>query len=128
MKVNNKQNNSWYTPHEIQGEVNDEVSMTAPNQSLSVKEIMQKHVVGIKLPIIKQPRYEQDMSIDDPVIESMIDITEVEEAAQVAKNQAIAVGKENKSRILQEKAKKEAEEISKKTESESGKSAESNEA
>ena len=80
-KVDGKdvQNNSWYNPHVIEGEINEEASMTVPNQALSVRKILEKHVNGMRVGVMKQGIYHEDQNIDNPVIERLIDVTEVEE-------------------------------------------------
>ncbi len=82
MKVNGIQNNSWYTPHEVKGEINEEPSMTVPNQSLSVKTILEKHVNGMRVMVGRNPIYE-DGDIDQPVLNSFVDITEAEEQLEI---------------------------------------------
>jgi hypothetical protein len=82
MKVNGIQNNCWYTPHEVKGEINEEASMTVPNQSLSVKTILEKHVNGMRVMVGRIPIYE-DGDIDQPVLKSLVDITEAEEELEI---------------------------------------------
>jgi len=82
MKVNGIQNNSWYAPHDIKGEINEEASMTVPNQSLSVKTILEKHVNGMRVMVGRKPIYE-DGDIDQPVLNSFVDITEAEEELEI---------------------------------------------
>lgn len=71
-------NNTWYEPHVIKGEINEEPSLTQPSMSYSVKEILEKHVRGINLPVVLNSTFE-DSSIDAPQISKAIDVTEVEE-------------------------------------------------
>lgn len=71
-------NNSWYDPHVIEGEVNEEPSLTQPSLSYSVSEILEKHVRGINLPVYKPAVYENG-SIDSPDMTKIIDVTEAEE-------------------------------------------------
>lgn len=67
----------WYTGVEYKGEENNEPSLTVPGMSYSVKEILEKHVRGINLPVMKKTIYEES-SLESPQISKLIDITEVE--------------------------------------------------
>lgn len=77
-------NNSWYNPHELPGEINEEASMTVPSMSLTVQEILEKHVRGIKLPIMRKTTFEEG-DIESPQISKAIDVTEVEEMLETTK-------------------------------------------
>ena len=74
-----KRDNCWYNDQEYPGQINKEPSMTVPNQSLSVKQILEKHVQGIRLSIGKEGLYDEDTDIDDVVLKSSMDVTEVQE-------------------------------------------------
>lgn len=60
------------------GLVNEEASETMPNQSMSIQEILQKHVRGINVAVSHEGIYE-DATIDSPQISKLIDVTEVKE-------------------------------------------------
>ena len=83
IKVDGKEvlNNSTYFPHVIQGEINEEPSLTVPKQSYSVKEVLEKHVRGINLGIYQTPRFDGG-DIDSPEVAKLgaVDVTFVEEA------------------------------------------------
>lgn len=79
MKRLHQRDNCWYNDQEFQGEINEEASMTVPNQSMSVKTILEKHVQGIRLSIAKQPIFDEEANIDDTVLKSSMDVTEVQE-------------------------------------------------
>lgn len=83
IKVDGKEvlNNSTYFPHVIEGEINEEPSLTVPKQSYSVKEVLEKHVRGINLGIYQTPRFDGG-NIDSPEVAKLgaVDVTFVEEA------------------------------------------------
>lgn len=72
------QNQSLINPFVYEGEINEEPSMTQPGMTYSVKEILEKHVRGINLPVVKPELYE-GASIEAPEIKKAIDVTEVED-------------------------------------------------
>ena len=79
MKRKHLRDNCWYNDHEYPGQINNEPSMTVPNQSLTVKQILEKHVNGIRLSIGKVGIYDEEADIDDVVLKSSMDVTEVQE-------------------------------------------------
>ncbi len=86
-------NNTWYKPHEIAGEVNEEPSLTQPSLSYSVQEILEKHVRGINLPVMLKTSFEEG-DIDSPQISKAVDVTEVEEMLEET-NARIAFAKKS---------------------------------
>lgn len=90
---------------ESEGEINDEPSMTQPDQSMSMQEILRRYASGIPMDsIAKIPIYDGDEDeMPDPRTLDLADI----EAIKAANQADIS--------ILQEKAKNEAENASKDT-------------
>lgn len=75
-----------YVPSDDAGEFNDLPSMTVPNETLTIREIMQKHVSGMKIldELRKQPVYDSGASLDSEDIEKMqhMDLFELEQEKQ----------------------------------------------
>lgn len=83
-RVNGKdvQNNSWYNPHELPGEINEEPSLTVPGMAYGVQEILEKHVRGMN-PNVKLPTmYDEEATLETPDLRRIIDVTEAEELLQ----------------------------------------------
>lgn len=75
-----------YIPSNDFGEFNDLPSMTVPNEALTIKEIMQKHVSGMRIldELRKQPIYDSGASLDSEDIEKMqhMDLFDLEQERQ----------------------------------------------
>lgn len=54
-------------------------SITVPDQSLTVREILDRFVSGIAPPIFQDGSYDDDADFDDDDIRSFVDRTELEE-------------------------------------------------
>lgn len=56
-------------------------SLTVPDQSYSIKDILEKYTRGIAPMVSKEPLYEENPDINSPdILDNAIDITEVQEA------------------------------------------------
>lgn len=63
-----------------QGEVNNEPSLTIPNQSLTVRDILERFTRGMMIPDSAQPHYfdgEEDFDAVDPRLEKDFDLSDV---------------------------------------------------
>lgn len=62
-----------YAPSDAHGEYNDLPSVTVPNEVLSIREIMQKHVSGMKIldELRKQPVYDSGADFDSEDLEKI---------------------------------------------------------
>lgn len=66
-----------YLEHLTEGEVNNSPSMTIPDQTLSIREILVRYSRGLPIPNTKTPIYEEDgMDMPDP---KKLDLAEREE-------------------------------------------------
>lgn len=71
----------------IDGEINTAESLTVPNQSYTVKEIIQMHERGISPVIMKKALFEQDYFSEDlnPLRKKDLDLTDVESVMREVK-------------------------------------------
>lgn len=66
----------------IRGEVNRGVSMTIPDQTMSIKEIMRRYAQGLPVAGEKVPVYDEENDLPDP---RKMDLVEIQEAAEDAR-------------------------------------------
>jgi len=76
-------------------ETNREVSQTVPDQSYTIREILTKFTRGLPLDIKKEGFYENPAEFESENFENAIDITDVEEQANVL-SAKIAAAKQSK--------------------------------
>lgn len=82
-------------------EVPQGVSLTVPDQSYSIRDILEKYTRGIAPLVAKEPIYDDDPDINNPdPLENPLDITDVQEALNNT-NERIAL---NKSKLAKAKS------------------------
>lgn len=94
----------------IKGEKNTLPSMTVPDQTMSVKEILQRYAKGLPLGGAKVPMYEEDYDEDNTDIlpdPKTLDLAELEEFSKQAKSELEEI-KEKANKKAKEKAEKKA--------------------
>lgn len=92
---------------ETKGEVNNEPSLTIPDQSMTLKELLVRYAKGLPLADAKTPIWEGEEGFDiDP---KRLDLAEVEELAEKAREELKAINERVKQEVAKKKAKKRTE-------------------
>lgn len=84
MKIRNSQN---YNYKDFPGVKNSGISLTEPDQALSIREILQRYAHGAPLSLEKQPYYDsenEDMEESQGLHPSSLDLTDIEQLKQEA--------------------------------------------
>jgi len=82
-------------------------SMTVPDMSYTVKELMEKFVVGNDPHISQEGDYEDELNIDGEILDTVQDLTDID--AQRLKVKHLQQEHDNKLKVIQEQRKKQME-------------------
>lgn len=89
---------------ESKGQVNNEPSLTVPDQSMTLKELLVRYAKGLPLADAKTPIWEGEEGFDvDP---KRLDLAEVEELAEKAREELKAINERVKEEIHKKRNKK----------------------
>ena len=98
---------SMLNVEETKGSINNQPSLTVPDQSMTLKELLIRYAKGLPLADIKTPIWEGEEGFDvDP---KKLDLAEVEELAEKAREELKQINSRVKDAIEKKKAKRKSE-------------------
>lgn len=102
MRVKTSLNVSLFDPLQEQPEG---VSLTVPDQTMTVREILERFAKGLPIGAGKVPLYDEDDELPDP---RYLDLTERQELTEQAKQEIARVVSRRKAKVSSEKGEAEA--------------------